>query len=363
MAFIIGAAGTAKNTGKTTTTSAILEELYKDKVSVGLTSIGYDGEEIDNITELPKPRLLLKKGSIVATAKKCLTSGTAEFQLLESTDIITPLGRIVIGKIIEDGLVVIAGPNKSSELKLVLDLLTKKWGANFIIVDGALNRIAPMVVTDGIILATGAARNTNIEELVKETRAYYELFNIPEASFEEKKLLCGQTRICLVRQDKGIVKTLEYGSLLDKNSTEQIKQHMKETDIVYIPALLSENMFSELNRNMKRLWRNKTLILKDPIKIIAGGNPQNIVYEIKILLDYGGRISVIKKLPILAVSVNPFYPLYRFDRNDYEAGFVDAQKLLISMRQAIPIPVVDVKMEGPNLLLSLIKTHLQGGNY
>jgi len=357
MAFIIGAAGTAKNTGKTTTTSAILDELYKENVLIGLTSIGYDGEEVDNITGLPKPRLLLKKGSIVATAKKCLSAGSASFEILESTDIKTALGKIMVVKITEDGLVVIAGPNKSSELRFILDLLTKKWGANFIIVDGALNRIAPMVETDGIILATGAARNTNIGELVRETRAYYELFNIPEAGLKEKKLLYEQTRICLIRRDKSII-NLEYGSLLDKKSVSRIKQHMEEIDTIYIPALLSENMFSELNRDMKDLWRGKALVVKDPIKIAAGGNPENIKLEIKTLLDFGGRINVLKKLPILAISVNPFYPLYRFEKNNYEAGFVDAQELLTKMKQAVPIPVVDVKREEVDLLISLIKNHI-----
>lgn len=361
MAFIIGAAGTAKNTGKTTTISAILEELYKENFSVALTSIGYDGEEIDNITGLPKPRLSLKKGSIVATAKRCLASGTAEFQLLESTDIITPLGKISIVKIIKDGLVVIAGPNKSSELKLVLDLLTKKFGADIVIVDGALNRIAPMVVTDSIILATGAARDTNIEELVKETRAYYEVFNINEADYNEKQMLSDKTKVCLIHQGKGIIKMLEYGSLLDRNSVEIILQYLKKFNIIYIPGIVSKSMFQELNRYMSKSWQNRKLILKDPIKLIAGGNAQNIVSEIKQIIDYGGTINVIKKIPILAISVNPFYPLYSYDRNNYEAGFIDAKKLLLTMREAIPIPVTDVKMEGPELLLSLIKNNIRRG--
>jgi len=61
MSLIVGIAGTAKNTGKTTTTSAILDELYNMEIPIGLTSIGYDGEEIDNITRLPKPRLFVRK--------------------------------------------------------------------------------------------------------------------------------------------------------------------------------------------------------------------------------------------------------------------------------------------------------------
>ncbi|MBU4562316.1 hypothetical protein KKB17_02785, partial [bacterium] len=54
---VLGILGTAKNTGKTTTTSALLEIANNKNLSVGITSIGYDGEDIDNITGLPKPRI------------------------------------------------------------------------------------------------------------------------------------------------------------------------------------------------------------------------------------------------------------------------------------------------------------------
>lgn len=35
MSLIVGIAGTAKNTGKTTTTSAILDELYNMEIPIG----------------------------------------------------------------------------------------------------------------------------------------------------------------------------------------------------------------------------------------------------------------------------------------------------------------------------------------
>jgi cobyric acid synthase len=44
----VGIIGTAKNDGKTTTLSALLRSLKNRKIAV--TGIGYDGEEIDNIT-------------------------------------------------------------------------------------------------------------------------------------------------------------------------------------------------------------------------------------------------------------------------------------------------------------------------
>ena len=77
--IIIGIAGTAKNTGKTTTTSFIMAEVKKnEKLNLGLTSIGYDGEDIDNVTGLPKPKIEVWPGVLVAVAEKCLKVSTAE---------------------------------------------------------------------------------------------------------------------------------------------------------------------------------------------------------------------------------------------------------------------------------------------
>jgi len=113
---VLGILGTAKNTGKTTTTSALLEIANKKNLSIGITSIGYDGEDIDNITGLPKPRIFTKKGILIATTNNCIKAGTAVIEILEETKFYTALGNIVIGKITKEGLVVIAGPNKGNEL-------------------------------------------------------------------------------------------------------------------------------------------------------------------------------------------------------------------------------------------------------
>ena len=131
MSFIIGTAGTAKNTGKTTTNIAILRELFKTDISIGLTSIGYDGEDIDNITGLPKPRLLLKEGTIVATSEKCLHGSTAQFDVIKSTNISTPLGKIIIAQVIKKGLVIIAGPNKSTELRYTQSIGRNKMSIGY----------------------------------------------------------------------------------------------------------------------------------------------------------------------------------------------------------------------------------------
>ena len=174
----LGIAGTAKNTGKTTTTAAIIDELRRQAIPFYLTSIGFDGENLDNVTGLPKPKLRVEPGDVVATAAKCLAASSAGFAVLGETDVQTPLGRILIARVEKAGLAVTAGPNRSTEVRKISRILSR-LGPGISLFDGALNRIAPLVETDGFILATGAARTTDIPRLAQETAYIWRLANLP----------------------------------------------------------------------------------------------------------------------------------------------------------------------------------------
>lgn len=359
MSLTVGIAGTAKNTGKTTTTSAILDELYKRKIPVALTSIGYDGEEIDNITGLPKPRLLVKENTVLATAQKCLKAGSADYDILETTDIMTPLGKIYIVRVIKEGLAVVAGPNKGSQLKYVKNKMIDDLGCNVVLVDGALNRIAPMIETDGIILATGASRNVNIDILAEETKALYELLNLPEVSQAELQYFLDISKIALFPENiNEKANFLNYGSLIDNKTIYEITDKINDTGTVYIPALISEYALKKLNDALGRLWTNKALVIKNPIKLITGGNPEILLEEINKIKFNGGDVRTLKNLPLMAITVNPFYPKYRFDKNSYEPGYIDREKLLEHMRTSVGIPVIDIKHEGPLQLMETILKHV-----
>jgi len=360
MSLIIGIAGTAKNTGKTTTTSAILNEFYNIKISLGLTSIGYDGEEIDNITGLPKPRLFVRKNTILATAQKCLHGGSAEYEILESTDITTPLGNINIVRVVKEGLAVVAGPNKGSELRYVENKMINDLGCEIILVDGALNRIAPMIETDGIIIATGASRNANIDFLVKETKAVYELLSLPKVSKDEFHHFSQINEIILFPENSNKKnRLLNYGSLIDESTVNEIINTIHDTQIIFIPALIAESALKQLNDGLGKLWSNKNLVIKDSIKLLTGGNPENLLDEINRIKKNGGNVKTLRNLPLLAITVNPFYPKYRFEKNIYEPGYIDKKELLEKMRNAVKIPVIDIKLEGATTLLEILSGYLE----
>lgn len=354
MSIVIGIAGTAKNTGKTTTTSAVLDELYKKDVSIGLTSIGYDGEELDNITGLPKPRVLLKEGAILATSEKCLEVGSADYEILETTDIVTPLGKLMIVKITKEGLVVVAGPNKSSELRHTLKNLSEKWGCNVILVDGALNRIVPMIETNGVFLSTGASRNIDIDYLTEEIKALYELFNLPEIKAHEKSIIFESDKIALIpKNENDKVSFLDYGFLIDEKTVQLIAEKIENLKAIYVPALISEQMIKKLN-DLIGSWENKTLIIQDSLRLITGGNSEKIISEINRIRDSKGEVKVLKKLPLLAVTVNPFYPLYRYDSKSYKPGYINRDELISKMQANVPIPIVDVKNGDPSKLTDIV---------
>ena len=65
---------------------------------IGLTSIGRDGEPYDIITQLPKPRIFIKKDTYVATAEQSFKSSKIQMDLIKRTGFDTPLGEILILK-------------------------------------------------------------------------------------------------------------------------------------------------------------------------------------------------------------------------------------------------------------------------
>ncbi|GAG67172.1 unnamed protein product [marine sediment metagenome] len=94
---VISIIGLSKNVSKTTTLNHIIN-LLRDKQTIGVTSIGRDGEPYDAITELPKPKIIVEEGTIFATAEGSLKNSDIEAELIKSTDFTTPLGIINVYK-------------------------------------------------------------------------------------------------------------------------------------------------------------------------------------------------------------------------------------------------------------------------
>ncbi|WP_371360881.1 hypothetical protein [Sporomusa malonica] len=358
MEIRLGIAGTAKNTGKTTTTAAIIDELRDRNIPFFLTSIGYDGENIDNITGLPKPKLRVEPGDLVATAEKCLEVSTAGYKVLTPTNIRTPLGKISLVQVTKSGLAVTAGPNKSSEVRALAQLF-RETGPGVMIFDGALNRIAPMVETDGFVLATGAARTPDIPRLAEETELVWRIASLPTVPKAARIAKYPPVVITLIDKELTELKSWPAASLIGEFEAQELADGLAAIVVppdsyLYIPGIISEQALLVLCAYFQQYNWPIFLTFADPIKLLVSSNPVAYYTLLDKIFAAGGYVGVVKRVPLLAVTLNPFYPEYRFDSKTYQPAFVDFMRLQLLVQKNIQAPVYNVVKQGAKSLVDNI---------
>src|SRR5947209_13993362 len=102
--------GLSKNVGKTTTTNHLLEAILCQNLycaeDLAITSLGLDGEAIDVLTGLPKPRYVPQAGILVATTKDFIRqaeSEGAQFEHLLRLPGRTVLGPVMLARVLHPG--------------------------------------------------------------------------------------------------------------------------------------------------------------------------------------------------------------------------------------------------------------------
>lgn len=347
----LGVAGTAKNTGKTTTTILLLNHFNLLGTRIGLTSIGYDGESVDNVTGLPKPRLFVQKGLLIVTAERCLEVSSAKLSVIEKLPIQSPLGKLVCAVVEKEGLAVIAGPNQSRHVKVVRELLYRK-GAELIMVDGALNRMAPMVETDGFIMATGASYKADISEIARDAHYMTEACNCPRVprGFAHTGLL--DQKPTVVWDDNGEILASSSKILLTGEDLIYLNKFMQKAAGFYTRSLITPsclNLFLDL-----QLAPMMQIILQDPAKILTGNKPSIVHDFFHKLKESGNTVFYRDPMPLLAITVNPFYPRYRYETNDYEPAYLERTELKNCVADAVDIPVFDVIQDDCKQLFEIL---------
>lgn len=335
---ILGFVGTAKNTGKTTTALHMLELVFQAGIPTALTSSGYDGENSDHVTGLAKPRYFARQGMTIATAASRLELGTAKYDQIRPTGINTILGEIIIARVVEPGFVVLAGPNRAVDIQTLLEEL-EAAGSELTLLDGALNRMAGMVLAEGLILSTGAAFDERIESLVEHAAAMEALFHFPASDgsvfYHPKRVGYfpgGGTKVCL----------LESGSLMDEAALQKVAGWLdpQEHGTLSIPGVIHPEMFAKLLELHPRRLENKELVFTSALRLLAAGSPKAWLSGFMQLQNLGTRISFITPIPLHFITVNPFYPKHLQKSGEYVPGYVDKQELLQTARSRITTTLV-----------------------
>ncbi len=320
--------GTAKNTGKTECLNYVLRRLWEEfpQKSIALTSIGIDGERRDQVTQTDKPDICLYPGTVFITAEKFYRSKMVAAEIIDIEDqYVTSLGRAIYARSRGTGKVLIAGPASTGGLKQIIQK-TQEKAIDLTIIDGALSRIslAAPSVSDGLILATGAAYSVQPEELIRRTNYLHRLIKLPEYGSRSiaEQLTDVERGMYVIGVDGGIHDTGFVSALSDQAWKDP--QWTKLGDTLFVAGAVSDPLLERL----RLIDDHSRLIVRDFTRIFASP----IVLD-KYLAS-GRTIEVLYGTRLMAITFNPLAP----------SGYkLDSEKMCGRLQESLGVPVYDVR--------------------
>ncbi len=335
--------GLAKNTGKTVALAALLRELKGAGRRVGVTSVGRDGEERDVIdSRIEKPRVLLAAGSLVATTDGLLSASGIPHELLEETDVRTPLGRVLIARLRGAGAIEVAGPSAAAQVRAVSDAMLAH-GAEQVLIDGAIDRRAASSpdVADGLVMSTGAVLSEDIAEVVARTYDAVELVRLPifdgapEDGRRIRVLADGDGSTAGIVVDEALAAVvLPPGFVLSSEGHEIARLLDEHPDArrLIVTGALPDRFLRELASGARRRGRELTVVVADATRVFLAERG----------VEWYGRqgigMQVLRPIELLALTVNPLAPRSH--------GF-DSGELRALLGEAIAdVPIFDVLHPG-----------------
>ncbi len=325
---VISIIGLAKNVSKTTTLNHIIKHTH-NKIVLGLTSIGRDGEKYDVITDLPKPRIFIEKGTYVATARESLKNSEINLEILKHTSISTPMGDILVGKAISSGLIELAGPSTIHQLTKICDEL-KELGCELILIDGAFDRrtFATPLISEATILSTGASVSDNIKKVVELTLNTVELLTLERENDDDilkiTKKIVQNKNVGIINQNKSY-KTLDVMTALDAG--QYLANILDEqSKYIVIKGAVTDKFLIDI-MEFTNFHKNLTLLVEDGTKLFLSSKIFNKFRK------KGGSIKVVHLINIIAITINPTSPDgYNFNKNNF----------LSLLKQNIELPIYDL---------------------
>lgn len=315
--------GMDKNCGKTTCFNYLLSELADYGVTVGVTSVGVDGERTDAVTRSPKPEIVLREGTVFVTSEHYYHTKRLSAELFYISKEFSATGRMVTAKTLTGGKIILAGPSSTVKLKESLKNM-ELYGAEICLVDGAISRksLASPFVTEATLLATGAALSANYREVVEQTLFAYQLMHLAIIDEPYATWIKGCPEGISVVQSDRRIRHLPIRSLLQLN---RLSDEMIEHDAIwYITGAVTDKELLSLADDV----RCGAIVVPDFTHLFITAK----VY--RLYLAKGRKIYVLNSVNLVAITVNPYSP-YGYHLNSKE--------LIKSLSEVVEIPVIDVR--------------------
>lgn len=287
--------GICKNAGKTTVLNYYLKQ---NTSNYALTSIGLDGESRDAVFNNSKPRIFVKENTIIATSVNSLNKSDITYEVLHMTNVMTPLGYIVVVKSLSAGYVEIAGTSSAADLKYIRDWIYYNTNVDILYIDGALSRkqFSSIDFIDNVDVVIGAAFSSNIAKTLDEASLWSKLYSIEEYNIYKSE---GNVIINDKYYDYDFM-DVETLSLITDEST----------NFVFLDCIVTSDIFNYLlafNKN-----NEVKVVVENPNKLFITLNDFNKLENSNVLL------YVRKKINIGNIYTNPVGYAYQYDPVEFK---------------------------------------------
>ncbi|MDY0317365.1 MAG: hypothetical protein RBQ64_02160 [Candidatus Izemoplasmatales bacterium] len=280
-----------------------LEQLF---CRLAITSIGLDGEEIDQVTSMEKPQIYVKPGYIVATAFDTLKNYSCKYKILEKTELITSIGEVVIIEILDEGKALVAGPSKVKDMQKLTNIL-EKYKLEKIIIDGAFSRQAFAKAADATIFVVGANKDKNIDNVVKDAFLQYRKFTLKTLPL--KPYSFGENISFIDRE--GNFEELSFSSVIG-NVNDIFVDEVLKAKFLYIPKTITNKFVEKLI--VERGKYVFDLIIDSPINIQLKDENLEKLFKLNF------NIFVLNPVNLALVCYNPYSPRgYDFDNMEFKS--------------------------------------------
>ena len=324
--------GMSKNTGKTVALNHLLAQAAAAKLQVGVTSIGRDGEERDQVFLVPKPPVRVWPGTLIATARATLQRAKVCVKLIDTTDITSPMGEIVVVKALELGEMEIAGASRGSDQLAVIQRL-QQCGATLVLLDGALGRSqhASPAIADGVVLATGAALGGGMSDVIRKTRDRLAILTIAQADAALRQLCEPVFANGGVGVWDSRHRNLYLANISTLNSATAIMQYAHaDIKTIAVSGAVGRTLWQALS-TLAESKPGLTVVVNDGTRLFVPAA------DLAAFTSQGAHLLAYRGIRLLGITLNPFSPL---------GGCFEPKEFLTAAHEAfIGYGVSDVMLE------------------
>lgn len=294
-------------------------------LALGLSSIGLDGEELDAISRLPKPRVWLREGALVATAADCLRQSEAAFSVLERTGLRTGLGEILIAKVNRAGNCLLGGPSTAGGMRQAQEAL-RRHGAEKLFIDGAFSRQSHAAAAEAMVFVVGAHQSTSMERVAASAGLALRRFSLPGAG-SSLSFLLDESRPGFLDSRNGF-HPLALASPLGQPG-QVLDAVPGDAPFLYLPGAVDSAMAAILVK--RRREHRFGLLVQSPLSLVMADT------ALEKLFLLGRDIRVLRPLTLAFVAMNPCSPAgHRFDAAAFRAA----------LRAVTDLPIFDAMEDG-----------------